>query len=72
MKEPPASELLKRASGVEKGSGVPNKKKAGKITKNQLEEIAKRKMKDLNTSNIESAMKTISGTAKNMGIEIVE
>ncbi len=72
LKEPPASELLKRASGVEKGSGVPNKKKAGKITKSQLREISERKMKDLNTTDIEAAMKTIAGTAKNMGIEIKE
>jgi len=70
VKQPPASELLKKAAGIEKGSGNPNKKKVGSITKAQLEEIAQKKMEDLNAFGIESAMKTIEGTAKNMGIEI--
>lgn len=70
LKSPPASELLRKAAGIEKGSGEPNKKKVGKITKAQLQEIAKKKMKDLNAENIEKAMKIIEGTAKNMGIEI--
>ena len=70
LKQPPASELLKKAAGVEKGSGEPNKTKIAKITKAQLRKIAEQKMEDLNTSNIEAAMKTIEGTAKNMGIEV--
>jgi large subunit ribosomal protein L11 len=70
LKQPPASELLKKAAGIEKGSGVPNKTKVAKITKAQLREIAQKKMPDLNTTNIEQAMKIIEGTAKNMGIEI--
>ena len=72
LKKPPASELLKKAAGIEKGSGVPNKTKVGKITKAQLKEIAEKKLEDLNTTDIERAMKIIAGTAKNMGIEIVE
>lgn len=70
LKEPPASELLKKAAGIEKGSGEPNKTKVAKISKSQLQEIAKKKMADLNTDNIEQAMKIIEGTAKSMGIEI--
>ncbi len=70
LHQPPASALIKKAAGLEKGSGEPNKTKVGKITKAQLEEIAKQKMADLNTDNLESAMKTIEGTAKNMGITI--
>lgn len=70
LKQPPASELLKKAAGIEKGSGEPNKTKIAKITKAQLRKIAEQKMEDLNTSNIEAAMKTIEGTAKNMGIEV--
>ncbi len=72
LKEPPASELLLKIAGLEKGSGVPNKKKVGEITKSQLKEVAEKKMPDLNTKNIEAAMKIIEGTAKNMGIEIKE
>lgn len=64
------SELLKKAAGIEKGSGVPNRKKVAKITKKQLEEVARKKMVDLNTEDIEQAMKIVQGTAKNMGIEI--
>jgi len=70
LKTPLASELLKKAAGIEKGSGVPNKTKVGKVTKAQLKEIAEKKMPDLNTTDIEQAMKIIAGTAKNMGIEI--
>lgn len=72
LKSPPSAELLKKAAGVEKGSGQPNKIKVGKITKAQLKEIAEKKMEDLNTTDIEQAMKIIEGTAKNMGIEIKE
>src|SRR4030042_2328988 len=70
LKQPPASELLKKAAGIEKGSGEPNKKMVGKITRAQLREIAERKLPDLNANGIEEAMKTIEGTAKNMGISI--
>jgi len=70
LKQPPASELLKKAAGIEKGSGTPNKTKVAKITRAQLKEIAQKKLPDLNTDDIESAMKIIEGTAKNMGIEI--
>lgn len=72
LKQPPASDLLKKAAGIEKGSGEPNKTKVAKITKAQLKEIAQKKMPDLNTDDVEQAMKTIAGTAKNMGIEIIE
>jgi len=68
--QPPASQLLKKAAGIEKASGEPQKRKVGKITKDQLQEIAKRKMPDLNTDNIEKAMKILEGTAKSMGITI--
>ena len=68
--QPQASELLKRAAGIEKGSGTPNKLKVAKISKAQLEEIAKQKMPDLNTDNLEAALKTIAGTAKSLGITI--
>lgn len=71
-KTPPASDLLRKAAKVEKGSGEPNRKKAGKITKAQLKEIAEKKMQDLNANDVEGAMKIIVGTAKNMGIEITE
>ena len=70
VKSPLASELIKKAIGIEKGSGVPNKTKVGKITRAQLKEVAKKKLSDLNTKDIEKAMKIIEGTAKNMGIEI--
>jgi len=72
LKTPPASALLKKAAGIEKGSGEPNKKKVGKVTRKNIEEIAKIKMKDLNAYDLESAMRMIEGTAKNMGLEIVE
>jgi len=70
LKTPPASDLLRRAAGVEKGSGKNILSKAGKITKVQLREIAERKMEDLNANDIESAMKIIEGTARSMGIII--
>ena len=70
LKTPLAADLLKKAAGVEKGSGEPNKKIVGKVTKAQLKEIAQMKMPDLNTTDIEMAMKVIAGTAKNMGIEV--
>ncbi len=72
LKKPPASELLKRAAGVPSGSGTPQSQHVGKITREQLRKIAETKMPDLNTDNVEAAMRTISGTARNMGIEIVE
>lgn len=71
IKTPPASYLLKRAAGIAKGSGEPNKVKVGQVTAKQIEEIAKVKMKDLNAYDIEAAKRIIEGTAKNMGLEIV-
>jgi large subunit ribosomal protein L11 len=71
MKTPPASVLIKKAAGKEKGSAVPNKDKVGKITVKQVEEIAKLKMPDLNANDIDAAMKMVEGTARSMGIEIV-
>lgn len=71
LKTPLASELIKKAIGIEKGSGMPNKTKVGKITKAQLKEIALKKMPDLNTTDIEQAIKIIAGTAKNMGVEVI-
>ncbi|MFQ6049917.1 MAG: 50S ribosomal protein L11 [Candidatus Paceibacterales bacterium] len=70
LKQPPTSELLKKAAGIEKGSGEPNKTKIGKITREQLRKIAEQKMPDLNTDDVEQAMKIIEATASNMGIEI--
>jgi large subunit ribosomal protein L11 len=70
LKTPPASYLLKKAAGIAKGSGSPNKEKVGKITKKQIEDIAKLKMPDLNANDLEAAKKIIEGTAKNMGLEI--
>jgi large subunit ribosomal protein L11 len=69
-KTPPAADLLRKASGIAKGSGKPNREKNGTITRAQIEEIAKKKMPDLNTTNLEAAMKTIEGTAKSMGLTI--
>ena len=71
MKTPPASFLLKKAAGIAKGSGEPNKEKVGKVTEKQVEEIAKQKMQDLNAYDLDAAKKIIIGTAKNMGLEIV-
>jgi large subunit ribosomal protein L11 len=69
-KTPPAAVLLKKAAGVEKGSGVPNREKVAKVSKAQVEEIAKTKMEDLNAASIEAAMRIIEGTARSMGIEV--
>ena len=71
-KTPPAADLLKKAAGIEKGSPQPNRTKVGKITRKQLEEIARTKLPDLNTTSLEAALRIIAGTAKNMGLEIVE
>jgi large subunit ribosomal protein L11 len=71
-KTPPASVLLFKAAKVEKGSGEPNKTKAGKVTKKQVEEIARLKMPDLNAGSVEAAMRTIEGTARSAGITIVD
>jgi large subunit ribosomal protein L11 len=70
LKTPPASELIKKAAGIEKGSGEPNRKKVGKLTLEQCREIAKTKMADLNANDIDAAMKIIAGTARQMGVEI--
>ena len=72
LKTTPAAFLLKKAAGVEKASGAPNTVKVGKITKKQLQEIAEYKMPDLNANDVEAAMKIIEGTARNMGIEVVD
>jgi large subunit ribosomal protein L11 len=69
-KTPPAPILLIKAAGIDKGSGEPNKKKVGKVTRAQVEEIAKTKLPDLNAATLEAAIKTIEGTARSMGIEI--
>jgi len=69
-KKPPVAFLLKEAAGIEKGSGVPNKEKVAKLSREKIEEIAKRKMPDLNANDLESAMKIVEGTARSMGIEI--
>jgi large subunit ribosomal protein L11 len=71
-KTPPASILLKRAAKVEKGSGEPNKNKVGKVSKKQVREIAELKLVDLNTTNIDSACRSIAGTARSMGLEVVD
>jgi large subunit ribosomal protein L11 len=71
IKTPPASYLLKKAAGIAKGSGAPNKDKVGKVTMKQIEDIARTKLADLNAYDIEAAKKIIEGTAKNMGLEIV-
>jgi len=72
LKTPPAAELLKKAAGIEKGSSQPLQKKVGRVTKSQLKEIAQRKLPDLNTDNLEKAIKIIEGTARQMGLEIVD
>ena len=69
-KTPPASELLKRAAGIVNGSAEPNRTKVGKVTRKQVEDIARTKLVDLNTSNLESAVRTVMGTARNMGLEV--
>ncbi|MBI5197495.1 MAG: 50S ribosomal protein L11 [Nitrospirae bacterium] len=72
LKTPPASELLKKAAGIIKGSGVPNKDKVGKVTAAQVREIAKIKLPDTNAKDAESAYRTIAGTARSMGIQVIE
>lgn len=71
-KTPPAAVLLKKAAGVEKASGQPNKKNAGQVTRSKVREIAETKMQDLNANNVEAAMRMVEGTARSMGIEITE
>ena len=71
-KTPPAAVLIKKACGIETASGVPNKTKVAKITREQVKKIAEQKMPDLNAANIESAMSMIAGTARSMGIEVVD
>jgi large subunit ribosomal protein L11 len=71
LKTPPASVLICKAAGIERGSGEPNKKKVGSITRAQLQEIAQTKLPDLNANDIEAAMKIVEGTARNMGVSVV-
>ena len=71
-KTPPAAILLKKVAGLAKGSGAPNKDKVGKVTRAQVEEIAKTKLPDLNCTTVEAAVRTVMGTARSMGIEVVE
>lgn len=70
LKTPPTSDLIRKAINIQKGSSQPNKDKVGKLTKKQIEEIAKMKVEDLNTQDLETAMKIVVGTAKNMGVEV--
>ena len=72
LKTPPAAVLIKKAIAVESGSGKPNKQKVGKITKEQIRKIAETKMPDLNAGSIESAMSMVAGTARSMGVEVVD
>ena len=72
LKSPPAAVLLKKAAGLAKGSGVPNKEKVGKVTRKQLLEIAETKKKDLNSRSDEAAIKVIAGTARSMGIDVID
>ena len=72
LKTPPAAVLLKKAAGVDKGSAIPNREKVGKVTRKQVREIAELKMRDLNAVDIEGAMRQIEGTARNMGLTVVE
>ena len=72
LKTPPTPDLLRKAAGVERGSGEPNRDKVGSITRDQLEDIARQKMKDLNAINIEGAVRQIEGTARSMGITITD
>lgn len=72
LKTPPASVLLKKALSLEKGSGVPNKTKVGKVTRKQLEDIANHKMRDLNAASLDAAVRMIEGTARSMGIDVVK
>lgn len=72
LKTPPASVLIKKAAGIEKGSGEPNRTQVGQITKAQLQDIAQTKMPDLNANDIEAAMNIVAGTARNMGVAVVD
>jgi large subunit ribosomal protein L11 len=72
LKSPPAAVLLAKAAGVEKGSGVPNREKVGRVTRAQIREIAEIKLKDMNAIDIEGAMRQIEGTARNMGLTVVD
>lgn len=72
LKSPPTAELLKKAAGIEKGSDMPNRNKVGTVTREQLREIARIKMKDMNAIDEEGAMRQIEGTARNMGITVIE
>jgi len=71
-KTPPAAVLLKKAAGIEKGSGEPNKAKVGKVTRKQVRDIASQKLPDLNTTNLDAAIKTIEGAARSMGLDVVD
>jgi large subunit ribosomal protein L11 len=71
-KTPPAAVLLKKAAGIEKGSGTPNKNKVGKVTKKQVRDIAQLKLPDLNTTNLDSAIRTVEGAARSMGLEVID
>jgi large subunit ribosomal protein L11 len=71
LKTPPASVLLKKAANIQLGSGVPNKQKVAKVTKDQVKEIAEIKMKDLNAASVEAAMRMVEGTARSMGIDVM-
>jgi len=72
LKSPPTAFLLKKAAGIEKGSGVPNKEKVGKVSRDQVREIAEIKFKDMNAVDLEDAMRQVQGTARNMGITVVD
>jgi len=72
LKSSPASELLKKAAGIPKGSDIPNRNKVGKVTRAQIRDIAEQKMKDMNANDLEAAMRQIEGTARNMGLTVVE
>ncbi|MEB3830583.1 50S ribosomal protein L11 [Phormidium sp. CCY1219] len=72
LKTPPASVLIKKAAGIDKGSGEPNRNQVGQITRAQLQEIAETKMPDLNANDIEAAMRIVEGTARNMGVKIAD
>jgi len=71
-KTPPAAVLLKIATGIEKGSGEPNKRKVGKVTRAQVRQIAEQKLQDRNTTNVEAAMRTVEGAARSMGLDVVD
>ena len=71
-KSPPASALLKQAAGIAKGSGVPNKEKVGKVTRAQVADICKKKVEDMNARDLEHAMRLVEGTARSMGIDVIE